>query len=276
MGKMHEYIWLFFLLLFFSLPGCGNTDTESNPGKVSIVTEQGGDGTLADFVMTDNEKYLLSKAYSDPERIEDGKLWSHQEVALNQLRAGTKYLEEKYPSHTFDIISFSPANKFNTSAILKFQENTASDTYTVAVEPYEGGYTCTDNFYSALIGEGYDSMLTDILADNDIHVLSYTEFQKLLGAEINENISVEEFTEIAANVMRITHLFTKKTEDNAKVARKIERVISGEKIYGVYDINFIDPEDFGKTAKELNNEAGKRVFQDEWENISFSFFDIED
>ena len=53
--------------------------------------------------LTQEKKDFLAEMYMDGDRIQEGKLYGYQKEVLYQYDYALKYLERKYPSHTFEI-----------------------------------------------------------------------------------------------------------------------------------------------------------------------------
>lgn len=265
------------------ISGCANSSGLYNVREEAEknMDDIEGDETMVDvtmdgyYEMTDEEKELLGKASPDPDRVYDGKLWSYQVYWLNQLRAGTKYLKEKYPNHTFKVLSFAPANEFNQYADFTFQEELIekSGVYRVRITSYAGGYECADDYYAVSLRSDYDKMLEELMENHDIQVRSYTYLQALLGIEIDEDITPEKFLKKAPKATKQTYFFVETSMDNEEIADKIESVILNEGIYGNYDVCFVSAGDIKRNMDDL---AGGKLNQDGWEFISFNCFDAKD
>ena len=65
----------------------------------------GKENGMAVSNLTEDEKRLLTGAFGEEKRIEEGRLFSYQREALDQLRAGESYLKERYPDRDFQIQS---------------------------------------------------------------------------------------------------------------------------------------------------------------------------
>ena len=116
-------------------------------------------------------------------------------------------------------------------------------------------------------------MLEELMENYDIQVRSYTYLQALLGIEIDEDITLEEFLKKAPKAAKQTYFFVETSMDNEEIADKIENVILNEGIYGNYDVCFVSAEDIKRNMDYL---AGGKLNQDGWEFISFNCFDAKD
>lgn len=257
---------LVYVLLLALLAGCAGGAAKQDPQGTEPTTDATGDESMDYTEMTDQEKELLSAAYADADRIREGKLFEHQLEALEELRAGLTYLEDKYPDFPLLVLSFQPANKFNPWAVLSLRDE-SGDTYTVTVTPTDGSYVCADDYYGALLREAYDEYVSGVLQTGGFSALSYTTFPEPAGSEIGADITVEKLLEIQPRLSRSTHLFSEETQSHDDTAASLRECLVQAGLYGSYTLYFVPREQLGSAA-EL--EEGRNA----WEKVSFNCFDI--
>lgn len=265
---MKWYIFMLYLLPIL-LSSCGSAHNQEDVGIISDSFDIKGDDDMDYIEMTDKEKEILIAIYADSDRIQQGKLFSHQETALQQLRAGMEYLTEKYPGYFLEVLTFEPADKFTPRARLLVQD-TESKNYQVTVEPSDGNYICTDNFYGVLIRDNYDKMISDILENSGLTVFSYTEFTAYLGMSQSTDITVDKIISENPKLSRLTHLYIQTSENNDLTVNKIQECLSDEGIYGAYFLYFVPSL---KTEDVLALESDPE--RNSWDYVSFNCFNVE-
>ena len=256
-------------LLFIPLSGCGSSHIQTDSQSVADSIDIKGDDDMDYIEMTEKEKELLSAIYADADRIQQGKLFSHQEAALRQLRAGMEYLAEKYPAHTLEVLTFEPANKFTPWARFLVQDAEGHN-YDVMVEPSDGSYICTDNFYGVLIREDYDKMISDILGDEGFAILSYTEFTAYLGMAQSADITAEKIISENPKLTRLTNLYIQMSKNNDVTADNIRKSLLDQGIYGAYILYFV-PSLLADDVLTLESDPERNT----WDYISLNCFDVE-
>lgn len=187
-----------------------------------------------EVMMTDQEIELLLRIYPGEERIRQGKLFSHQEEALLQLRAAMSYLDQKYPGHTFAAVDFRPINTFNPSAVLTVEDGKE---YTVYAEKTADGYDCSDNCYEKYLQPRYDQRIEEILSDSGYSGVSYTRFPSA-SAVLGPETTVEELLRQAPKQTRLVDLFII-AEDRDASAKEIQSVMTQKGFYGSYTLYFV-------------------------------------
>lgn len=218
------------------------------------------------IMMTEKEEELLSAIYADAERINGGVLFSHQEEALRELRAGMQYLAEKYPDTDLQILTFEPATKWNVSASALFQDRSDRN-YSLSITPKDGSYICTDTYYGVLLREAYDARVCEILADAGYSVSAYTEFPALMGAEINAQTTIEELIDMKSKLARNTSIFIELPTDKESICEAIRKCLLKADLYGAYTLYFVPAAENTEISELLKNKTN-------WEKTVFSCFDI--
>lgn len=115
---------LFLISLLLLLTGCGTA-----PYCIHIEP------------LSEQEKILLSEAFpNNASSIEEGWLRDIEKEALNQLRAGIEYLEDKYPETEIYVDAFEFKDASPLSSTLYWNSvHTCTVTYTkLGYEYYEG------------------------------------------------------------------------------------------------------------------------------------------
>lgn len=217
--------------------------------------------------LTETEKKILTDVFGEEERIDQGRLFSYQIEALNQLRAGTYYLQQRYPEYVFQTDSFSPASRFRPWAELHFKDE-ASATCLVKVFPSADGkeFTYEDNFYGYLLRESYDGGIEKILEEAGCPARSYTFFLSTAGSDLPADASVEELLAYDPNLSRQTALYVSDREPDDAIADTMRKALLAHKMYGNYWIYFTGQDTTGD-IKDL--EAAKS----QWESLTFSCFE---
>lgn len=216
--------------------------------------------------MTSQEIEILSAVYTDSERIREGRLFSHQLEALQQLRAGMQYLDEKYPGHKLNILTYAPATKFTPSAQFLLQGD-GEETYTMTVSVTNDAYVCADSYYGTLIRDSYDKHVSELLTGGGFGAESFTTFSTPMGMEVNGDITVQEFISIEPKVSRNTHLFITETSDQDAAKTAIQALLEENGLYGSYILFFVPASEYGDV---LTMEANRSS----WNYLSFNCFNI--
>lgn len=178
--------------------------------------------------MTEHEKALLDLAYTDGERIAEGKLFDYQQRALNELRSATFYLEKRYPDQNLEIISFQPSS-LKGSVELQFIRVGSDTEYMLK---YENG-TYVDNFYDVPYEKEYDGMVEEILWENGIEARVYTTFPYLISDKIK---SGQDLMDRRPPLGRNTEVFLRAEnlpdyEEAGRMAEKLQQIMGEHGIY---------------------------------------------
>lgn len=255
-------IFYIYTMIAMLLSGCGEMPMDAEK-KMEMAEVNTMEGTI---MMTEKEIELLSAIYADAARIKEGKLFSHQEESLRELRAGMQYLAEKYPDADLEILIFEPATKWNASASALFRDQSDKN-YFLAITPKDGSYICTDTYYGALLHEAYDTRVCEILAHDGYSVLAYTEFPALMGAEINAQTTTEELIGLKSKLARNTSLFIELPADKEFVREAIQKCLLETDLYGAYTLYFVPAAENTEVSELLKNKTN-------WEKTVFSCFDV--
>ncbi len=138
--------------------------------------------------MTDEEAELLLKIFPSDynvEKIESGELSSSQEKMLLFYRMSLDYLSEKYPDYSFDFVGGEPQSIWrNPYYSFQICETGSEEIYMIYITMEDDVLTITDNFYSAVIRESYDSYVYNVCSDEIESLLGiYSVFSKPRGVE---------------------------------------------------------------------------------------------
>ena len=192
---------------------------------------------MAIIEMTDQEKALLDLAYTDGERILEGKLFDYQEKALAELRAGMAYLKERYPNEELEVISFQPSSKKGCVELQFIQPGLDEVEYLLKNE--NGTYI--DNFYDVPYEKEYDGLVEEILKEGGITARAYTTFPFLISDEIK---SGKDLMDRRPHLGRTAELFINAEhlpsyEDAGALSKKVQELFEESGIYGSGMIFFI-------------------------------------
>jgi len=223
--------------------------------------------------MTDEEKALLDLAYTDGERILEGKLFDYQEKALQELRQCVSHLKKRYPNEAFQIISFQPSSAKGCVEIQFIQPGYETREFMLK---YENG-TYTDNFYDVPHEKEYDSIVEGLLKDAGIHARVYTQFPFLISEEIG---SGRELMDRRPPLGRHSEIFMHADalptyEEATAFSEKVKEVFVENGIYSsgiiffIRDLNSLgltcgpELDAYARNRKNLKNmiSAGFRCFQ---------------
>lgn len=223
--------------------------------------------------MTEREKALLDLAYTDGERISEGKLFDYQERALNELRAATFYLDKRYPNQNLEIISFQPSSQKGTVEIQFIQ--VGSDTEYML--KYEND-VYVDNFYDVPYEKEYDGLVEGILRENGVEARVYTTFPYLISDKIK---SGRDLMDRRPPLGRNTELFLQADalpayEEAGKLAEKVQGIFASNGIYTSGMIFFILGQDVAsRDVLALDEYAHNRKNLRNIVSVAFRCFDVE-
>ncbi len=213
---------------------------------------------MAIIQMTDEEKALLDLAYTDGERILEGKLFDYQEKALAELRACKGYLKSRYPKEEFRIISFQPSSQKGCVALQFVQPGLDSTEYLLKYE--NGQYV--DNFYDVPFEREYDALVEEILKEDGIDARVYTTFPFLLGEEIHSGRDLMEHRPHLGRTMQLFLPVDKlpSYEEAEAMAAKVQRLFEEKGVYGSGIVFYLSGMDDAeqKNVLELNAYARNR------------------
>jgi len=216
--------------------------------------------------MTEEEINLLCKVYFGEDRIKQGNLYDYEKNALDEFRAGKKYLKEKYPSYQMRVISYAPSTKLNGSAEIEVQAPNG-ETYKVEIYATNNELECVDNFYASLIQEAYGVMLEGIISETGLKVRAHVVFPEMTGSEINEKSTLEEVLMVHPKLNRLVRLYYDGA-DSYGIKNRIEECVKNARLYGSYSVYYVN-DNFDRSMEEL--EAARS----DWDMDFFTNFDIE-
>jgi hypothetical protein len=192
---------------------------------------------MAVIQMTDEEKALLDLAYTDGERIAEGKLFDYQQKALNELRACSFYLKNRYPKEKLQIISFQPSTKKGCVELQFIQPGLDSTEYLLR---YENG-VYVDNFYDVPFEREYDGLVEEILKEGGIQARVYTTFPFLISDEIKSGRDLMDRRPHLGRTMQLfIHADALPSYEEADVlSEKVQNLLEEKGVYGSGMIFFI-------------------------------------
>lgn len=192
---------------------------------------------MAVVEMTEEEKALLDLAYTDGERILEGKLFDYQEKALKELRTCREALKDRYPDENFKIISFQPSSKKGCVELQFIQPERDETEYILKYE--DGVYT--DNFYDVPYEREYDGMVEEILASAGVVARVYTTFPFLISDVIR---SGRDLMEKRPHIGRHTAIYMDvdvlpSEEEKGEVVEKARKAFKENGIYSSGIVFFV-------------------------------------
>lgn len=230
---------------------------------------------MAIVEMTDEEKALLDLAYTDGQRILEGKLFDYQEKALAELRACTVHLQNRYPEEEFKIISFQPSSRKGCVEMQFIQPPKETTEYMLKFE--DGVYA--DNFYGVPFEREYDGIVEDVLEKAGIHARVYTAFPFLISDEIR---SGRELMDRRPHLGRHTEMFVHADalpgeEELQTVSEKIQTIFRENGIYSSAILFYVlGMEQLGlETVLDLDAYCRDRVHLDQIKSATFRCFQVD-
>ena len=222
--------------------------------------------------MTEHEKALLDLAYTDGERISEGKLFDYQEKALNELRSAEFYLKKRYPKEDLEIISFQPSSKKGNVEVQFIQ--VGNDTEYLL--KYENGQY-VDNFYDVPYEKEYDAMVEAILKENGVEARVYTTFPYLISDKIE---SAQDLMDRRPHLGRNTEVFVPAKElpdmETAnQFSEKVSAIFEENSIYTSGMVYFIlNMEALNQDALSLDEYAHNRKNLRNIVSVTFKCFGV--
>jgi len=207
--------------------------------------------------ITEKEVELLIGVYGEEEAnsIRKGNLIQTKYKALNELRAGEKYLKDKYRGREFKTTYLCPSNIYNPRAYIYVTDcnDKEENIYTVWIESKtntngETEYSCTDDYYGKILREVYDTRIEVILnCENILGVKSYTIFNSPKGINIGkEGMSAEEIINMGTELPKHTELFAYQPD-----IEEIKSLMEREKIYARFTVYSVEFDDLKEGIGEL-------------------------
>ena len=186
--------------------------------------------------LTPEQEELLRSMSVDEQRIKEGKLYNWQKEVLKQREVVLEYLNRKYPSHTFEIVSCSPQNQTHSDSEFWYKADGNDRIFEMYLETDEKGYICQDNFYGFLLKKSYEETLFSILKkDVPECVTVVSQISSLKGLEYDETLTAQKILESHEKLTNLTTILAKGEQGKAEeIVGKIEDVIQKNQIYGGY------------------------------------------
>ncbi|MBO4749757.1 MAG: hypothetical protein J5546_05520 [Lachnospiraceae bacterium] len=211
---------------------------------------------MAKVEMTDKEKALLDLAYTDGERIFEGKLFDYQEKALAELRAMSFYLKKKYPDVDLEIISFRPASQKSGAEAQFIQPGLDATEYLLKFE--NGKYV--DNFYDVPFEREYDAIVEGILKEGGIDARVYTTFPFLISADIKSGRELMDHRPFLGRTSQLFIMVDELPDDEhaEAVSEKVQAIFNANSVYGSGMIFFLQKDAVPECESVLDLDAYAR------------------
>lgn len=270
MKNMKKYKVLICIAAALIIAGCGGSSEAAGKTRETTAEQTASaeeEDTVEQITMTEKEQELLAAVYPNEEMIQEGQLFEYEKEALLMLRAGEKYISDKYPAQSFELQSVEPANKFYPWMTLHMAEKDCGE-FRVIVTPEESGYTFTEDLYGYIIGASYDRMVEQLLAENSMKAVSSTDFYSPLGEAVGPDTTPEELAALKKELPRNTSLFVEDTADRKAEADRAKEILRGAGLYGAYTMYFV-PDELSQDSTVL--EEAKSAF----EHMTFNCFDVQ-
>ena len=153
----------------------------------------GGDGRMTE--LTNEEKKVLSGVTFHTEEIEKGELCESDLALLEEMRAVSGYLHEKYPSYSFEITGCEPKagtiRDYN-EWYYKAAEVDRESAFIATAKEQGKEIEILDDFYGEVIREKAQKEVDKVLDSGNIPVINVDiSFWEYFGKDFGENISVE-------------------------------------------------------------------------------------
>ncbi|MBE5960047.1 MAG: hypothetical protein E7256_01470 [Lachnospiraceae bacterium] len=266
--RVKKSIFLLGILTVIMISGCGKADDIRQKEDIAAAQEE-ADEIEEDVEMTQEQMDLLIGISVNADRIREGKIYSWQKEILNQYDYALDYLKEKYPSHTFHLVSCDPKSKLNTFSLFKMTADEDSETYYdlyLYSEETENSisYTAKDNYYQTIIKTPYEQYLMERIGevcDGCIGVSS--SITSVEGEGYDEQMTVEDIKEkrLLVSPISVIYMDGRKSDpaQYEKIAASIEKKMKENLIYGaytVYVLSELPKED--ATTEELRDFIGEQ------------------
>lgn len=246
-----KYLWLGFYGLMMLCMGCTTiTRPEEGVSQEERREEQ--------VTMTQEQQDLLIRISVDEESVKAGELSEWQKEVLRQYDYAMQYLNKKYPSYTFHLMTCTPKDNWNTYTTFTFYEGTDTETYySLYLEVEEEGYMAKDNFYGKVIEEVYEEKLLQLLQDEGIPCNKVKAvFSTVYGEEINEQINVDNILDGKICIQQTIQIYSECHHINGysypSLVQAIQQVIEDRGIYGSFFIRIYDGLDGDKVVYKEN------------------------
>lgn len=221
-------------------------------GESSLINEdeEEGEGEMAEREMTEEQKELLCRISVNEEKIMEGKLYDWQKEILNQYDFAMKYLKEKYPSFTFQIINCEPKNKLNSFTNFTIVEETKPKDYYslyVDVEEHDSGnvYEAKDNYYGILKEDEFAEKLLGLVQQELPECINVkTNMPYVQGKEYGESLDLDMVLSGALELHQDTTFIMacgEKTEaEYEEKVKELEDFVKERGIAGSFTVKFVE------------------------------------
>ena len=173
-----------------------------------------------DLVLTEEEKDLLCTVYPSQlqqQYIREGTLLEEQKQTLSRMRGIVEWLQKKYPSHSFRIVSVDRGNPDDPGADYVFTADGGEARYHAAAQ---GDGTFRESYYAALLAEPCTERLERLLAARGVPLAGVEiDFLGLAGDEVTEQTDAETLLAMGEQVSRRSTVFLCGDETAVRRAR---------------------------------------------------------
>lgn len=190
--------------------------------------------------LTNEEKKVLSAISFHSEEIESGKLCDTDIKLLEEMREVKKYLEEKYPTYSFEITGCDPKTgtiRDYNEWYYKALEIERDSAFIATSKETEHKYEIKDDFYGEIIKKDATKQLEEVLSHYDIPLIKIeVSFWEYLGSEYKDGISPKEVLSGEISVGNDIKIFLDDSglvdKNYNTVVRKVENALKNEGICG--------------------------------------------
>lgn len=200
--------------------------------------------------LTKEQEELLCRISIDEDDVREGKLASWQKEVLNQYNYAMAYLERKYPSYSFEIITCTEKNKMNSYTTFGFVEENDEDGYYemyMDVEEKESGntYKARDNFYGEIKEDEYARKLSELLQENFAETIEVkSNMSTVEGEEFGEDLDLDrvisgELKTLPRNKFTILTSPMEESEYQ-RIFEALKDFIQDRAIRGAYQVDFVN------------------------------------
>lgn len=234
---------------------------------IGLVILVGCSAKQSNYNLTPDQEELLSKISFNEEKVYSGELASWQEEVLRQYDFCMEYLDNKYPSHSFEFVDCDPKNKFSSYSTFWFTaDGNASETYELYLY-IDNGYRCEDNFYSSLFEPKYENGLLELINSEVPGCIAIkSTMGSVHGEDIGENFNVQKLLTGEVQLTNNTILFFDRNlvTDPEEVFSRVKSFINDNNLYGHYVVivltSFPDEFNNGDDLWEFVKANGESVY----------------
>ena len=212
--------------------------------------------------LSDVEKKVLNAISFHTEEIETGQLCPEDTVLLNEMREVERYLQEKYPSYTFEITGCEPKSgttRTYSEWYFKSAEIDRESAFIAMSEETDDGYNIRDAFFGQVIKEPIRQELEKILQENGFFVINIeVSFWDYLGKEFDENLDAQQVLKGELNAGNDFKIFL----DNSKLEEK-DYIVVRDKIKNLFQNEGITGEVYLVILKDADSDVARdRLYSD--------------